>query len=710
MLRHFPLILAGFVTSSFAFAQAPQQAPAQPQAKPKKSIAIDSGRATSISYGSPSWNTDSTKIDSAYLVMRDKTSGKILQIQLEETEPDSSNFRGQFALSLRAGETIAPEIFIPPQELRNSDKDNKKLYDMIQSGKLPRKPVIWTKNEKGQPVLDVYDTREQAEAALKAYQEAEKIARDSRRRGRGKQPLASAAAIAAAKQAEHQAELNRLALEAAKREAERVRLEQIEKQKTEERERQLKALNEKQRAARRAQAVELAKEAMGLYKQGDYPGAEAKFRESLELDPDSRDSHFNYGVTLYRNEKYNDALVTLKMAQVDSKTDLERRYYMGLIHYRLQEFEPALRQFKDVAASGHPELGPSAEFYRGVIYYSQEEYAASKKSFETVIDTSKDPRLDEQAEAYLDRLANAMAFQRLRDKKFTFTGTVGGMYDSNILLSPDNTADQGGQTEVADFRLLTIADLEYRAILNEKHELTGKVNASLTNSLKDEAAIADPWIYTVSAPYSYKSMLWGKGYKFTAKPSYEILYMDPTNAGKKTNIFSAAALGLDNTLIMRPNWFSVYTLEYRMDDTKTADSVGPADADATKISLKTTQMFFVDKARKEAVVVNFGYVLNDAKGGDRAYNRIEAGAIYVRPAWSNVTWNAGLMIYRLDYADATVKRDDLNTMLLAGLSKPVKDWLVWGVMGNYTKNDSSVSINEYSKYTIMTTATFTQVF
>jgi hypothetical protein len=42
-----------------------------------------------IVYGSNSWNTSPSAIDSAFIVIRDKESKKLLQVQLEETAPDS---------------------------------------------------------------------------------------------------------------------------------------------------------------------------------------------------------------------------------------------------------------------------------------------------------------------------------------------------------------------------------------------------------------------------------------------------------------------------------------------------------------------------------------------------------------------------------------------------------------------------------------------
>lgn len=681
---------------------------------PKKS-SLEIQRAMSVTYGSPAWNLDSKKIDSAFLVIKDKTSGKLLQIQLEESEPDSSNFTGQFSVSLKEGQGLKPEVYIPPQELREKDPNNRSLYEMIRSGKLARKPVVWKKNERGQTMLDVYDTREQAESALKAFQAEENLKADAKKKSLLK-AIPNEASLAAAQLAARNAELQRLALEAAKREADRVRLEQIERQKMLEREKAAKALSERQRAERKARAEKLAAEAMELYKQGKYSEAEPKFRESSELDPENKTYNFYYGVTLYRNDKPNEALVMLKLSTVDEKTDIERRYYMGLIHYRLKELDPSLENFTFVASKKDPVMSPSAEFYRGVILFSQENYDPAKKSFETVIDTSSDPRLDDQAEQYLDRIASALAIKKLRENRFTFTGTLGGNYDSNVLLSPDNTSDQGGQTKVSDFRILTIADLEYRAIYTERHEFGAKVDANLTNSLKNEAAIADPWIYNLSLPYAYKGVIGSKGVKFGLKPALELLYMDPYETGTKKEILQSYYVDLDTTLVMSPKWFSLYTLEYRHDDSKGVDSegnetnTGENNADALKYSLRTSQMFFFDNAKKEGMIFNLGYIINNATGDEKKYTRIEGGFMYLKPWIWSATWNAGLSLYRLSYGSASETRNDFNWTLNTGFSKPIKEWLTWGVAATYTDNGSNISTDDYSKYVVMSTLTVTTNF
>jgi tetratricopeptide (TPR) repeat protein len=669
---------------------------------------LDVNRHMFISYGSPSWNTDSTRVDSAFLVLRDRGSGKIVQIQLEETEPDSSQFTGQFSVSLGEKDTVSPEIYVPPQDLRQGARNYKKIFDAIQAHRLPRKPVIWTKTEKGQAMLEVYDTREQAERALHAYQEKERLEDEARRKKLIK-PLPSETALAAAAQADKQELLNKMATDAAKREAERVRLEQIEKQKRAEREQKAREANQKQRFARQAEARRFALDAGKLYAAGDFKGAEEQFRRAVELDPENHSYYFKYGVSLYRNDKFNEAVVTLNLAESDPEHAAERPYYIGLSYYRMGELGAALKQFATVAETHDPVLSPSALFYRGVIQFTQENYDPAKTAFEAVIDTSNDPRLDEQADAYLDRIASAKMYRKMLENRWTVTGTVGLMYDSNVTLSSDNTS-QGTATNVQDGRLLTSGDLNYRPVLGEHHEWSADLSANLINSNKTESVPADTWLYDAALPYSYKGVLFKKGYKLTVTPGAEILYMQPSGESTKELTLLSYMMTVGNTFIMTKSWFADYSLQYRMDDSRTSDSIGPEDADASKWTLGTTQSVFLDKAKKEALIATLDYVLNIAKGDNKKYNRIDLGAMYVRPVRWGASWNLGISVYKLIYPDSDPGREDLDVSVTTGISKPIREWCTWGLTGIYTKNSSNQTAYDYSKYVILTTATFNTIF
>ena len=666
-----------------------------------------------ISYASPGWNTDSKKVDSAFVVLREKSTGKLVTIQLEETEPDSSEFSGQFSISLPDIEKFQPEVYIPPQELRGHDPDNKKLLAMIQAGKLSRKPLILKRTSRGQTLVDVYDTRDQAESALKAYQEQQKLAQEMRRK-KPLKPVTGDSAVAAAQAAERKAALDKLALEAAQHAQDRVRLEQIERQKAKEREEHERQLTEQERAARQEQARQVSAEALALYDQGNFKEAEGKFKQAVDLDPDNKDYFYKYGITLYRNQKFNDALVALKIAKVDASLELEKKYYIGLVYYRLGELDNAITSFSEVAKSNDPAMAPLSQFYLGVIQFAQEKYDPAKQSFEKVIDTAKDPRLDQQSEDYLDRISGAMAYQKMRENKWTAMGTLGLMYDSNVLLNPSNNQGTGMPTNSPDLRLLTLVDLQYRPIFNETHELAPHVTLNMTNSEKGTSAPADPWIYDVAVPYSYKHKNW----KSTITPGYEWLVMAIDGSSTKTVAMNSYFLTWDNTFAMNKNWFSTYTVQYRRDnslDPQGTDSVAggtnPDNLSANLFTLRTSQTFLIDKARKQALIPTLDYMRNAAVGSNRTYNRYDLGLTYVRPLPWDLTWNVGFNYYRMVFPGTTgPNRLDKDYSVTTGVSKPVRDWVTWGLTGTYTVNNSTDVRYGYDKYLVLTTATFVTNF
>lgn len=654
-------------------------------------------RRYTIIYGSSSWNNKSTQIDSAFLIIKDKKTGKLVQVELEETAPDSAEFKGSFQVIL-VDEGITPEVYIPPQAIRG---DLDKFYQLIQSEKLDRKPTIIKRN-RSENIIDVYDTKEQAQRAWAAYQE-------QRLANQGKSPnipISPDAGIALEKTK---------ALEIAKalqasQEADRIRLEQIEKQKIEQRIAEAAKLSAAAKKKLQNEAKILVDEGMKLYEGTQYREAEEKFKKASELDPENREFYFKYGVTLYKNYKFNEALVAFNVTPPNPKTDLEKNYYAGLCHYKLKELDRARTRFAKVSKSSDPVLAPSASFYEGVILFEQEKYEEAKKPFETVLDTSKDPKLDEQAEAYIEAIAEAMTWQKLRSKKWLISGTAGLMYDSNVLLASDAVNSQGASQKESDLRLVTMGDLTYKAMLTPKSSWDITAAANLTNSSKNELASADPWTYTLSAPYGH--LLSGsKPRRLSVTPGFETLYMAVDGSSTKSNILNSMYLNFDYLIVNQPTWISIYSFGYRRDDSSLVSSIGDNDLDANKYNLSTTQTLLIGRKKKEALAGSFGLTYNDAKGKDRLYNRVDVGVTYGKPVWKTSSWATSLNYYLLDFPDATGSRTDNNLTLSTALAKPIKEWFTWGVVGSVSNNVSTQSdVYSYTRYTLMTTATFNTAF
>lgn len=692
-----------------AWSQTPSDQPEVKKLTPKTIVttkAAVGAQNFKIVYGSAPWNANSTQMDSAFLFLRDKASGKIVKILLEETEPDSSVFSGNFAVSWgQQGSNVEPQVYIPPRDMRNNDEALKKFNKLLADGKIQAKPLIVKTAESGLRTMDVYDTKDQVQKAQEAY-DAEQRAKSEKEKTKLAKPIVKNQELEVAKREEQQKLINQLAFEAAQREAERVRIEQIERQKILERERLAREQSEKERADKKQKAAELAAQALAAYQNGDFAKAETLFKQTLDLDPLEKSYYFKYAVTLYRLDKFNDALVTMKVVPNDPATELEKQYYMGLIHLKLKELDPALENMKKVGLQKQSPLAASAAFYEGIIHFTKEDYSAAKEPFERVIDLSQDPRLDEQAEQYLDMLTGLIQQKKLMSKRIFMNGSIGTVYDSNVLYAPDTETSQGSAQNVADFRLQTTGDIEYRPFYTNVHEAGAKAMIYTILSSKDEASTADTYLGNLSLPYTYKGKLFNKGGKASFKPAFEMVQMDSNQDGTPELILQSIVLNMDTTLIMQRNWFANYAIELRNDDAKDTSSVGDANADAVKISLKTSQTLLLDKDMKRGIIGNAAYVYNQAQGKDKAYDRYELGINYMQPVLKDSTLTTGLSYYLLNFSKATTERKDNNMTFNVSLLKPYKEWVAFNFAGTYTNNASSNSSNQYSRYSATASAVF----
>src|SRR5690606_34609041 len=124
--------------------------------------------------------------------------------------------------------------------------------------------------------------------------------------------------------------------------------------------------------------------------------------------------------------------------------------------------------------------------------------------------------------------------------------------------------------------------------------------------------------------------------------------------------------------------------------------------------LKTQHVHLLDQAKKQAVILQGGVILNDAKGKNKVYNRIDLGVIYSAP-WKkhkNTTWNAGFLAYKMDYSDSSDDRSDTDMAFLLGMNRMLDARWSWGANANYTNNASSVDANQYSKYSLTGTLNY----
>ncbi|MCH2532870.1 MAG: DUF2860 family protein [Bdellovibrionales bacterium] len=186
--------------------------------------------------------------------------------------------------------------------------------------------------------------------------------------------------------------------------------------------------------------------------------------------------------------------------------------------------------------------------------------------------------------------------------------------------------------------------------------------------------------------------------------------MDVQGTGTRDQILSSFMLNINNMFIMSPNWQSQYSLDIRQDDSLLSETTTDDNADALKYTLKTTQYYFLSKNKKTAFTGGLGYILNDATGENKAYNRIDLSLGYMSylKNW-DTSYNLNLTTYKLSY-DGANSRDEENYSLTMTFNKPIKDWFIASSNLNYTTNDSTAESYNYSKYTIMFNAIFNYSF
>lgn len=676
--------------------------PAHAQEDARK-VRVDVRKPLRLDYHSDAWNKDKDKVETSLLLIRDSKTGRTAQVEVTETGRDTGLFLGYYQLNFASGQSqdpeMTPEVYVVPPSIAAGPAGMKAVNQMIRDGQLLRKPYFLRIENRTVQAISVYDTKDQA---LEAYQGFLKT-------GTGRQ-IVDRAAIAAAQSARLNEQARARQEAEQKAETERKALEQAEAARLEEARRQAAELDETAKAQRRQRATEAARLAMEFYRKDEFAAAEKKFQEAVELDPDNQGYYFQYGVTLFKVEKYDRSLVILDLVKGGDVNPAEVNYYRGLNHLKLQEYNNAYKSFLDVKNAGDPVISPAAGFFAGVIDFQNENYDSAKVLFEYVLDNSKDPKIDRQSESYLEQIANIRQFQQLQKTKFFINAQLGLIYDSNIL----SVSAANAPTDLNGFRWMYGGSVEYRPVYTAKHELSAllAVNDMYSQDSqfqsKTEFQNTDALQAVFSVPYRWKSELLGKGYQLSLTPGFENVQMNADGEGTREAILNSLVLDVDQTFVMNEDWFSTYNLEFRRDNSQIA-SAAEENQSATKLSVSSSQAWFFDAKKTKALIWDLGYSKNNAEGENQRYSRVDTALTYLHPInelWSGTT---RLGYYNASYAEHLTGRTDNNLGVTLAARRGLEKLLFINVALTYQKNDS-IEAYTYDKFALMTFLSWDQNF
>lgn len=660
-----------------------------------RKVKLDTRKTLRLDYKSDSWNKDPKKVETNVLLIRDAGSGRLAKIEVTETGPETGLFVGYYQINFDSGHhEITAEVFVVPSEMLEKPEGLKNVDKLIKDQLILRKPYFLRVESGSIQAISVYDSKEQA---FQAYE-------DFLKSGSGR-PIVDRAALEAAKLAQV-AEQKRKEFEAQmKAEEERRKIQDDEKAKQAERLKKQKELDATEKANRQARARELANEAMALYRQEKFPEAEAKFEKSAEVDPENQSSYFYYGMTLYRNDKANKAIVILELAKGKDVPEVDRHFYLGLSHLKMKDLDSAYKEFLWVKLSKDERLGGNGAFYAGIVDYQKENYDSAKGMFEYVLDVSKDPKIDQQAETYLEQIANIKLYQEMAKKKFIITANMGLMYDSNILSLATNSA-----LNASGVRAIYGGSVEYRGIYSEKHELSAIVSLSdfysTDTSLVAVSTLqnADPLTINIKVPYRYKMA----SYTVAIAPYYEATQLNADAIGSREVIVNSSAVAIDQSFILSEANFLNVTLDLRK-DVSLITAAATENQSANKTMIYLTDTHFLDQKRSSAVGVELGYTMNTALGDNQTYNKLDFATSYFAPLTKDWIWNARLSYYNSNYNVHSQGRNDKNIGVAAGVRTTITETLGLSINLGYN-TQTSLEAYTYNKYSLATALSWNASF
>lgn len=672
----------------------------------KSPVHVDSKNTIRLNYGRREWNTNPTQLDSAVIFLREGASGKIVQIEAEETAPDSAVFSGYYSINWRNLDALRVEFFAPPQKLLIDLTGRKKISQMIETKELRNLPFVLRKDPvTGVQNIELFDNLEQARLAYRAFQAEKELLVALKNRLDSRNQTLDTAMLAT-----ERAELE----EASRNLAERVRMSQIETQRLSQLLSAYTNASVESREKRRSDAQAAADQAMLDYRAGRLAEARKSFEQAVDLDPSNRTYYFQYGVTLYKLEDFNRSLVYLDLADGKGLNSTEREFYRGLAYYRLKDSSSALSAFEKVVAAKDSVISPSARFYRGIIFFEKKRWTEARPEFQGVLDESKDPALDERSEAYLENILRQQQFDAERARRWSITGTFGEMYDDNVLLSSDSDRDRGIATNKEAFRTLLVGSARYRPIYEETSEFSLQADVmtmlSVDTSFQGSQTIsnADPTVVGFSAPWTHKGMFLGKGHKFDFVPGVEATYMSVENNEWKM-IYNSLLAGFQNLFIISDFWITSVNVDLRRDSSLLSSSTGDDDSSALKSKISWSNINFLSD-KKQIVLSDFAYTLNNSQGKNSVFNRIDLGIGYVRPFYWDTTFSSKLSYFLLTYTQNATGRIDNSYSLTLGLTRKVWENVTGGIATTYNINSSNVTANQYKKLNVMLTLTANNAF
>lgn len=670
---------------------------------------IKNSKPLSVFYKNIAWNLDTTTVDTGYLYLRDRDSDEIFEMKLTETEPNSGVFNIDYPIGILKKPEIAAEIYSAPQTMLAGKNRMDIMTNLIKDKSVKRKPfLLRVLRNKGQ-ILDVFDNKDDAITAYNEYKkqmglsedqvESESIIQVTNKEKPTNQRVIDTSTLQSLFMAnEHDLE----ATNEKNRELREV-LKNIEAKRRQGVKSNAKAWSEAETETNKKKATDLIKKGVADISVKNFKTSMDSFYQASDLTPLNEDVYEQYGVSLFRDDKYNQAIVILELSEPSAERTVEKDFYIGMSYYQLKDYPKAVEYFDKVMATNNKAFTSTAAFYKGSAQIELKQFDEAQTTFQYVLDHSDDPNMDKRAEKFIEYSLDRKQLEAKRSNRFFIDGTMGLIYDSNIILAEDQAREQGLVTNEEGWRLLTQVAPKYRPYYSETDEIAVSTDITVLKSFdtgfgpNPTAERADPLLVGLNVPWTHRGTLNGKGYFFDLIPSYEVIVMD---LGTGSEIMTKSMRGeFNNTLVANKNWIAKGDFFVSSNDSNINGDLTGADSIAG--GFKLSSILILNKDLERYLIPEFGYQINDANSSIYAFNRLDLALTYTTSISESIMWNNRVAYYLANYQS---NRVDNNYSLTSGFSTRISSHWMWSIMGSYIINDSTV--NNYNKYNFVSTFSF----
>lgn len=469
------------------------------------------------------------------------------------------------------------------------------------------------------------------------------------------------------------------------------------------------ALKRFQKAVDEPQPYALAVYYLGLTfgKLGEYNKAIPHFNKALTLlarEPLDKkgflSAHLDLAAAYYHLERYKDGLYILEKAEEIDPDNGLTYYYRGLCYSGLKDYDAAIQSLNKAAELDTGLLAQQADYHRSHVHLAKGDFDNALEALQGIVETAPDTRLADIASDRIKQLS-AQIQRKKPAKPWEIRFGIGGGYDSNVILDPNNAPGAGQISDEQDsgaiFKLGGTVDFWRRP----SGYFTGNYDfyQSLHGTLKDYDVQAHHVQLTTGwspDPVFNMGLQGGMNYYFLGSDKYLLEFSGMPFIG----------------FFIHPDFYTQILYQYTDQDYLAPVFDKIRDGKRQEVSIR--EYFLMDQF-DSYLSLGYRYDMEDPDsdaGDDFQYHGHSLELSVIVPTFWETILELGYTFHKRNYSflnsrsNFNKKRDDSEHDFLVTLSKPLPflesfdTYMEANISYRGTINNSNINIFEYDRHIV----------